>query len=77
VSRHERIRLVRATSWVEGWGFEEGRVSVRRKMKQGKVAMFLPLGSVGVGEAFDAAKAFDDMARANGYTKKRRKAVRK
>ena len=70
--KQQPIELVQAVRWTESRDFPDRRVTFTKKMHKGKVAILLPLGVRDIGETFNAQKAFEELALANGFKKTRK-----
>ncbi len=67
-------RMTKYTEVLEGHGC---RIEMQRKLKKGDTAVFAFLGVESATQRLDVLAAFDAIARANGYTKSKKKSTTK
>ena len=58
------------SKWTENHVSDKCRVSASMKAPKGKFVVMLPMAVVDEPKGFDIRKAFDELAKANGYVKK-------
>ena len=61
---------VYVSKWTEIHDSDNCRVTASMKAPKGKCVVMLPLAVVDKPKGFDIRKAFDELAKANGYVKK-------
>jgi hypothetical protein len=59
------------SKWTEIHGSDQFRITSSMKAPKGKFVVMLPMAVVDEPKWFDIRKAFDELAKANGYVKKK------